>query len=620
MLESLTSVAWDAIPTAYEKGVQLPKLIKKLSSRSESVRDKAFFDLREEIAHQGQVEPDAALAVAPFLIELIQAPKAQDRDRLLWLLGDLASGGSSINWIATPVVRPFEALAKTCVDSHGELWAKLLADSDEKVVAATTLVVAFATDPERWRAPLVALGASPSALGRASALLALEILSRRSVAVPVSVFRSALANSDPLTRSAALIGLARLEPSTLDAADYDLAISLARAPAVEHLPWADGLLDYWLTVAIAEAASAQGKSEVLWKLIDARAGALPGPGELATPLANRVLKPYSGPRLRTSEELDEDARTLLGELCVRSLVGKDIETLAWHAGLFDSAADLARLLGLSNSGPLDRVIGNEPLWRLFNDQLNNRIGFDALAAAVDTACAQGDAFDLLYDAATGYRIALQWPIVDQPLSPERFALVTDTIARLLARCTAPDAWAAEIRVLRPAPGKYNTTLPRRPEAGWLKALLLALARSSLGSLLESDAAVHEQFKATADNSSKHSVAVACLLLAEIAPDQRWRLMSRIPFYQSWSSTNQNVFYRGAWDLLDLAPPEPGSDWVLDALEKCEPETIPVDRLALAEATFGAVWQEKVAARKAGFAPHQLEALERARQLNQRAIG
>ena len=90
MLEGLGSVAWEKIPTAYDRGAQLPKLIKKLSSRSESVREKAYFELREEIAHQGHVQPEAALAVAPFLVELIQSSKVQDRDRLLWLLGDLA--------------------------------------------------------------------------------------------------------------------------------------------------------------------------------------------------------------------------------------------------------------------------------------------------------------------------------------------------------------------------------------------------------------------------------------------------------------------------------------------------------------------------------------------------
>jgi len=615
MLEGLDSVAWDKVPTAYDKGAQLPKLIKKLSSRSESVRDQAYFDLREEIAHQGQIEPDAALAVVPFLIELIQAPKVQERDRLLWLLGDLASEGSSINWIATPVVRPFEPLAKSFIEPYGEMWARLLQDSDEKIVAATSLVVAFATDPQPWYAPLVAVSASPSALGRASALLALEVLSRRGVSVSVSVFRDAYALPDALTMSAALIGIARLDPSSLDQADYVRAISLARAPIVEHLPWADGLLDYWLTIAIAEAASTEGKSEVLWKLIDARDGALPGPGELAILLAKRALKPYSGPRLRTSEELDEDTRTLLGELCVRTLIGSDVERLAWHAGLFDSAADLARLLGLNNAGPLDRLLGKEPLWRIFNDQLNGRVAFDALATAVDAACEKADPLDVLYDAATGYRIALEWPIVGEGLSPARFALVTDTIARLLTRKTAPEAWSAEIRILRPAPGKYNTSLPRRPQPGWLAALLLALARSTLAGLLESDAAIHEQFQDIADSSSKHSVATARLLLSGLAPELRWRLTSSVPFYQSTGSFNQSVFYRGGWDLLDLAPPGPGSDWVLDALEKCEPDTIPVERLALAEATFGSVWQEKVAARAAHFAPHQLAALERAHELH-----
>jgi hypothetical protein len=147
MLEGLDSVAWDKIPTAYDKGAQLPKLIKKLSSRSESVRDKALFDIREEIAHQGQIEPEAALAVAPFLIELIESPKVQGRDGLIRLLGDLACEGSSINWIVTPVVQAFEPLSKKFIDPHRELWTELLVHSDEHLVAATAFVVAFAAEP-----------------------------------------------------------------------------------------------------------------------------------------------------------------------------------------------------------------------------------------------------------------------------------------------------------------------------------------------------------------------------------------------------------------------------------------------------------------------------------------
>jgi hypothetical protein len=423
-----------------------------------------------------------------------------------------------------------------------------------------------------------------------------------------------------LSKSAALIGLARLEPSALKDADYDAAVSLARAPVVELLPWADGHLAHWLATAVAEAAAAQGKLPVLWRLIDARAGALPGPADLALLLAKRVLRPHAGPRLRSAEELGESERGLLSELCSRQLVNGGIETLAGRAGLFDRAAAIARLLGLPDYGPfgpLDVEVEEEPLWRIFNDHLNDRLSFDELASAVDTACDGVDLLDLLYDAATGYPIDLQWPISSNAESPVRAALAADLIARLLARRSAPETWAAELRSPRGGPpiGKFNTSGHRIRQ--WTEALLLALARSPKTSEIESDPALKEHFLTAADTSSKRSVAVARLLLTQVDEDLRWRLLSAVPFYQSWDSMRQRVFYRGGWDLLDLAPPELGADWVLDALERCEPETIPVDRLALAEASFGAVWQKNVAARTARFGGHQLAALASAHELNQR---
>jgi hypothetical protein len=602
MPENIDSVPWQTLQTAYEKGAELPKFLKKLSSRSEKVRGKALFDLREEIAHQGQIEPNAAAAVAPFLVELIEDPKTQGRARLCCLLGDLACWGSSFNYLIGPVPSPFEPIAHGVIDAHADLWRSLLESDEAGVAAAVALVVAFAGDPLPWLSTLMKATGATDALARTSALLALHVLARRGVDVPVAPFVLALSEDNALLKSAALIGIALLEPGRLTALEHAEATRLAAPHApLEELGWADGHLDYWVAEAVAEAAAASGHVEVLWNLVDVRSGALPGPGYIAVRLAQAVLKPYSGPRLRRPEELEPATRQFLVELCRRSLVNQSVRDLVYSIGLFSWVPALRRLLSLEKQGPLDQQVEGEPLWRIFNDHLNGRLDFQTLANAVDASFPnQADLLSLLHDVATGYPVALEWPI-PKPLPSVR-ADPYSLIVKLIDGRVAPEALSQELR-------------QGRGDVMWVGALMGALAHSADADAIASDPAILAKFLDAADTlTAFRPIRTA---VEAMGPGLRWRVLSKLTFYQRPNTDTGGVVYRGGWNFVDLVPAEHGADWVLDALEKCEPESIPIEKLALAELSFGAIWEQKVNARRSRLAPHQLDALERAHDIAER---
>ncbi len=296
MLDRLNAVPWDTLATVYQRGSDLPKLLKKLTSRSESVRQQAMFDLREELLHQGHVMPEAAAAVAPFLMEFVQAPKMSERAAALRMLADMAAWGSTFHYLTGAVGEPFRDLIASVIDPHPQAWRSLLRDADPRVVAATTAVVAFASSGGDWVEPLSQLASSGDPLVRCSALLALHVLGKRGVNVEAAPFAAAMSSSDRLVESAALIGLTRADPSRLDDEAFLQAAELAEPrPPVEGLPWGDGHLDHLVAQAVSAVALAAQRLDVVWLFIDARSGALLGSHELAAELVARQNRALGRP-------------------------------------------------------------------------------------------------------------------------------------------------------------------------------------------------------------------------------------------------------------------------------------------------------------------------------------
>lgn len=93
MLEGLDKIDWENLAHAYGSAEDVPALIRRLASADSSERQVALTELYGNIWHQGTVYEASAFAV-PFLIELVQNEAVQDRERILILLADLATGNS----------------------------------------------------------------------------------------------------------------------------------------------------------------------------------------------------------------------------------------------------------------------------------------------------------------------------------------------------------------------------------------------------------------------------------------------------------------------------------------------------------------------------------------------
>ncbi len=292
------------------------------------------------------------------------------------------------------------------------------------------------------------------------------------------------------------------------------------------------------------------------------------------------------------------------------MLTRAMEPVLHRAGLFPSLAPLARLLGVAGQGPLDAIVDTEPLWRSFNDHLNGRLGMAELEKSVDhMACEADDLFELMFDVVTGYPVALLWPISER--GDANLAGGCEVASSLLARGISRERIAAELR--EPRTGK-----PQHPLVHlWVTALLLALARTSDAELLVRDPELHERFLHAADTTASWSIEIARRVVELQSADLRWQLVKTLPFYQHWSSLDRRRVVRGAWSFTDFVPAVPeAAEWLLDALEQCEPEATPIDRLAEGIAHLGEAWTQAFDQRRSRLAPHQLEAAAQAR----RAIG
>lgn len=96
MFERLDDIQWEQLKHAYGSASDVPQQIRDLMSNNMDIRKKAFGDLTYNIWHQGTVFEATPYAV-PFLAEVLEAPNAQDKDKILRYLARLAQGNSFID-------------------------------------------------------------------------------------------------------------------------------------------------------------------------------------------------------------------------------------------------------------------------------------------------------------------------------------------------------------------------------------------------------------------------------------------------------------------------------------------------------------------------------------------
>lgn len=156
MLEGLDQIDWGQIKHAYGPATDVPDLLRALASDDKEVRKTATTHLCGNIWHQGTVYQATAYAV-PFLLELLDQPTVADKDMILGLLQNIATGTSyydvhqSLDHYQNERNTPeFQAViqkelawveaARSAVIAGIPRYLQLLADSDPEVRSLATYV------------------------------------------------------------------------------------------------------------------------------------------------------------------------------------------------------------------------------------------------------------------------------------------------------------------------------------------------------------------------------------------------------------------------------------------------------------------------------------------------
>lgn len=91
MLDTLDDVPWHQLTHAYGQAVDVPPLLRALTSADAPTRDQARYELYGNVFHQGTRFEASAYAV-PFLVELALEPSVPERGEIVGLLTHLAVG------------------------------------------------------------------------------------------------------------------------------------------------------------------------------------------------------------------------------------------------------------------------------------------------------------------------------------------------------------------------------------------------------------------------------------------------------------------------------------------------------------------------------------------------
>ncbi len=267
MLERLDRVDWDQLSHAYGEASDVPDLLRALASEEAEARSHALDELYGNIWHQGTVYEATAHAV-PFLLELLEEPAVQAKDRIVDFLRSLATGSSYLDVHKDLAFSPqqqgaadfereltgelgFVKAAREAVLAGTATYLRLLSDGDVDIRTMAAFLLAALEERRGDIRPVLLerLGVEPDPQVKASQAMALLELSfaadqepagdPRADEVMEELMRS---EQEPVAvRSVAAFFLVRSH----DEAPYEAAQSVLREcldPAredLEALPWAD---------------------------------------------------------------------------------------------------------------------------------------------------------------------------------------------------------------------------------------------------------------------------------------------------------------------------------------------------------------------------------------------
>lgn len=278
MLESIDLVRWEDVTDAYGPATAIPGLLRRLGSSDPEASRAVAFELFGRIVHQGDTST-AAVAAAPFLIELAGDSRVGDRPLVLALLYDVAT-------CMYPDV-PVAVEAHHAAAAGVPLGVELLGHDDATIRASAAHLLGAFPEQRAHIEPVLREGlrAEGDEATRAGFLLALTALgARENATVALLRERFRAASTDERWTAALALAFARVDDGV--AADEDAAQALVDNYLTGHIggPLCDKLLwDWSAEVSYAEVFAALGPL-LVERVVAPRLFA-----ELAKPLSSRSI-------------------------------------------------------------------------------------------------------------------------------------------------------------------------------------------------------------------------------------------------------------------------------------------------------------------------------------------
>ncbi len=441
MLEKLDSVPWSTLPATSGTAAAVPALLRDLATKKGAALAKSRQMLVALLGKEGAPSLAAVRAI-PFFVEMVGAKNVAEREAILVLLADLATGGHAKRLVSGelppakgPKAAPAslkapasaEAVAawvEAAVREGAESYEALAADKDAKIRAAATLLLAFTSSrPKELAAKLATRVRKESAEpAKASGLLAIGVLEARAgTDAQAELLELYTGDEDerwpkpppPLVSSAAIVALGLLDSGRLRGSMIDrLRRQKLKRLAASDFPWNNGDAPGLVAELLPRLSAVDVPARL--RAVEAAIKKHPRkPGKpwdpkvtmLWAPLVERVFAPLGGREgdQVLPEELDDDQRAL-----AEFAVAHDLGFAAARYGLyltdpFGAKATVERFLGKRPAGPLEARIsvggaGPWPVWKWFHRIAAKKASVDVVRKAILAQMKPAEVVDLARDA------------------------------------------------------------------------------------------------------------------------------------------------------------------------------------------------------------------------------
>ncbi len=287
MLEKLSTIEWEKTEHAYGPATDTPKFLQELLSENPSIASGALHSLQDTINHQGTITL-AAVAAAPFLVEITTAPSTKNTAALLIFLANLAVGGDHTRFLQTGYNVRDKAFAD-CPDDHPykkiyldiasaqSIYLNLLSSDQPEIRCAAAFLIAFLSSFAETSINAIRqqLTIETDEKVRASLLLCLGFLNQYlGQKEDIAIFTKFSADENSLISSAALISKANLDPLNISRDEQNILISKLEffQKPMENFPWSEGNIFNLIVLTLNRIGFMQKNSDLVISLLEKTKG------------------------------------------------------------------------------------------------------------------------------------------------------------------------------------------------------------------------------------------------------------------------------------------------------------------------------------------------------------